>query len=100
MYVLYVHTYASEYYRVLLSGIYIGIYIYIYIYIYISLGGRPDPLRWEARRRAIRYWVKVHRLRENKLLSKIWYGQKVGMIGRTELESDPDVGVGEIGKRM
>ena len=34
----------------------------------LELEAGLTPLRWEARRRAIRYWVKVHRLRENRLL--------------------------------
>ena len=33
--------------------------------------------------------MKVHRLRENRLLSKIFVWAKVGMIGRTELEKLP-----------
>ena len=37
----------------------------------LELEAGLTPLRWEARRRAIRYWVKVHRLRESRLLSKI-----------------------------
>ena len=33
----------------------------------LELEAGLTPLRWEARRRAIRYWVKVYRLRENRL---------------------------------
>ena len=65
----------------------------------LELEAGLTPLRWEARRQTIRYWVKVYRLRENRLLSKIlvwakgrndWEDgiRKVTLVGGRNLEED------------